>query len=249
MSFFPFFWAFYFLKRLLRENTYINLKKNFIADPSETVPSAPAQILTAGESQWWGIMATMSESVTLLLRQWQAGNNEAVEQLMPLVYDQLRVLAKRYMRNERQEHTLRPTAVVHEAYLRLTEADSPFTDRVHFFAVAATVMRHILIDWAKSHRRAKRGGGVVNVQLEENSAISQEEPETILEVDRLLERLSAFDERKAKITEMIFFGGMTYEETAAFLGISDVTVHRELKMAKAWMLNELTPHPASSVAK
>ena len=193
-------------------------------------------------------MAAMSENVTLLLRKWQTGNSEALEQLMPLVYDQLRVLAKGYMRGERQEHTLRPTAVVHEAYLRLAESNSPFSDRVHFFAVAATVMRHILIDWAKSHRRAKRGGGVVNVELEENSAVSWEDPESILEVDRLLERLAAFDERKAKITEMIFFGGMTYEETAAFLGISDVTVHRELKMAKAWMLNELTAHPVS-VAK
>jgi len=193
-------------------------------------------------------MAAMSENVTLLLRKWQTGNSEAMEELMPLVYDQLRVLAKRYMRGERQEHTLRPTAVVHEAYLRLAEANSPFSDRVHFFAVAATVMRHILIDWAKSHGRAKRGGGVVNVELEENSAVSWEDPESILEVDRLLERLAAFDERKAKITEMIFFGGMTYEETAAFLGISDVTVHRELKMAKAWMLNELTAHPVS-VAK
>ena len=155
------------------------------------------------------IMATMSEApVTLLLRQWQAGNNEAVEQLMPLVYDQLRALARRYMRSERQDHTLRPTAVVHEAFLQLVEADSPFSDRVHFFAVAATVMRHILINWARSHRREKRGGGAVKVELEESSALSWDDPETVIEVDRVLERLAAFDERKAKITEMIFFGGM-----------------------------------------
>jgi RNA polymerase sigma factor (TIGR02999 family) len=188
----------------------------------------------------------MDGAVTLLLREWQGGNEQALNQLMPLVYDQLRGLARHYMRGERQEHTLRPTAVVHEAYLRLADTDAPFSDRVHFYAVAATVMRHILLDWAKSHRRAKRGGGAINVELEENSAISWDDPESIVEIDRLLERLTAFDARKAKITEMIFFGGMTYVETAEFLGISDVTVHRELKMAKAWMFNELNPRKAQA---
>src|ERR1700679_3105368 len=109
----------------------------------------------------------MDGAVTLLLRDWRAGNEQALNELMPLVYDQLRTLARRYMRAERPDHTLRPTAVVHEAYLRLAQADSPFSDRVHFFAVAATVMRHILLDWAKSRRRDKRGGGAIQVELEE----------------------------------------------------------------------------------
>jgi RNA polymerase sigma-70 factor, ECF subfamily len=188
----------------------------------------------------------MDGAVTLLLRDWRAGNEQALDELMPLVYDQLRGLARHYMRGERPDHTLRPTAVVHEAYLRLAQADSPFSDRVHFFAVAATVMRHILLDWARSHCRDKRGGGAVHVELEEGSALSWDDPGSVIEIDRLIERLAAFDARKGKITEMIFFGGMTYEETAEFLGISDVTVHRELKMAKAWMFNELKPKASPS---
>ena len=188
----------------------------------------------------------MDEAVTLLLKNWRAGDDQALNQLMPLVYDQLRGLAKHYMRGERQDHTLRATAVVHEAYLKLAQSDLSFSDRVHFYAVAATVMRHILLDWAKSNRRAKRGGGAVKIELEEGSAVTWEDPDTIIEIDRLLERLSVFDTRKAKIAEMIFFSGMTYEETASFLGISTVTVHRELKMAKAWMFNELTPQKRST---
>ena len=183
----------------------------------------------------------MSGPITVLLHDWQDGKESALDALMPLVYDQLRLLARRYMGSERADHTLRPTAVVHEAYLRLAESEAPFTDRLHFYAVAATVMRHLLIDWAKSNRRAKRGGGALKVELDEHSAISWENPESIIEVDRLLERLTAFDQRKAKIVELIFFGGMTYDETAEFLGLSPVTVHRDLKMAKAWMFTELSP--------
>lgn len=204
------------------------------------------EVFSSWRSYFPFTMLPMDEAVTLLLKNWRAGDDQALNQLMPLVYDQLRGLAKHYMRGERQDHTLRATAVVHEAYLKLAQSDLSFSDRVHFYAVAATVMRHILLDWAKSNRRAKRGGGAVKIELEEGSAVTWEDPDTIIEIDRLLERLSVFDTRKAKIAEMIFFSGMTYEETASFLGISTVTVHRELKMAKAWMFNELTPQKRST---
>jgi RNA polymerase sigma factor (TIGR02999 family) len=180
----------------------------------------------------------MSGEVTILLRDWQAGDQRAADQLMPLVYDQLRSLASRYMHSERTDHTLRPTAVVHEAYLKLANRDNVYADRVHFFAVAAKAMRQILIDWARANRRIKRGSGVLKVELKEDSAAAFGSPENVLEVNRLLDKLTEFDERKAKVVELIFFGGMSYEETAEFLGVTAVTVHRDLKMAKAWMLHE-----------
>ncbi len=184
------------------------------------------------------ILVSMSGDVTLLLRDWQAGDQRAADQLMPLVYDQLRSLASRYMRSERPDHTLRPTAVVHEAYLKLADPDNIYADRVHFFAVAAKAMRQILLDWARSNHRVKRGSGAVKVELKEDSAVAFGSPESVLEVNRLLEQLAEFDDRKARVVEMIFFGGMSYDETAEFLGVTAVTVHRDLKMAKAWMLHE-----------
>ena len=188
----------------------------------------------------------MTGQVTTLLRDWQAGDQGAADQLIPLVYDQLRALASRYMRSERSDHTLRATAVVHEAYLKLADGEIAYVDRVHFFAVAARAMRQILLDWARSNHRVKRGSGAIKVELQEDSAISLGSPEHILEVNRLLDRLAEFDERKAKVVELIFFGGMTYEEAAEFLGVTAVTVHRDLKMAKAWMLHESqTPSAAN----
>lgn len=180
----------------------------------------------------------MSDEVTVLLRDWQAGDQHAADQLMPLVYEQLRSLAGRYMRSERSDHTLRPTAVVHEAYLKLSDPENVYADRIHFFAVAAKAMRQILLDWARANHRIKRGSGAVKVELKEDSPAAFGSPESVIEVNRLLDRLAEFDERKARVVELIFFGGMTYEETAAFLGITAVTVHRDLKMAKAWMLHE-----------
>ena len=189
---------------------------------------------------------TMAENVTGLLRAWQAGEERAADLLMPLVYEQLRTLASRYMRPERADHTLRPTAVVHEAYLKLAERDAPYADRVHFYAVAARAMRQILLDWARSSSRDKRGGGAVKVELEDHHAVDAATPNSVLEVDRLLDRLSAFDERKARVVELIFFGGMTYDDVAALLGVTAVTVHRDLKLAKAWMHSELTRQSAAA---
>lgn len=179
--------------------------------------------------------------MTCLLQQWRTGDKHALDELMPLIYGELRSLAGRVMRGERPGHTLCATAVVHEAYVRLRDASAPVSDRSHFFALAAVVMRHILLDWAKASTRGKRGGGALHETLHDDSASISADPETILEIDRLLLRLAAFDPRKVKVVEMIFFAGMTYDEAGEALDVSPVTVHRELKMAKAWMRAELTP--------
>lgn len=181
------------------------------------------------------------DEVTCLLRAWRGGDEQALEQLMPLIYAKLRGLAARYLRSEQAGHTLQPTALVHEAYLRLAKSEEQtYADRVHFYSIAARVMRYILLDWAKARHRDKRGGRAVQQTLEEHMAISSADPDTLLEINRLIERMEGFDARKVKVVEMIFFGGMTYDEVAEVLGVSAVTVHRELKMAKAWMYTELT---------
>jgi RNA polymerase sigma factor (TIGR02999 family) len=176
--------------------------------------------------------------VTQLLYEWRAGNQEALNQLMPLVYDELRRLAGHYMNSERPSHTLQPTALVNEAYIRLVEMEVSWQDRTHFFAVAARLLRRILVDHAKSHRRDKRGGGQVRVTLDEQLGALGPDAD-ILALDDAITSLSAFDERKVRIIELHFFGGLTYDEMAEALGISQATVHRELRLAKAWLHHEL----------
>jgi len=182
-----------------------------------------------------------TSEVSRLLVAWRQGDQRALDSLMPLVYDELRRLAQSQMRGERPDHTLQTTALVHEAYLRLCGADVAWEGRVHFLAVAATVMRRILVDHARSRDRAKRGGGADPVALEEALAVSPERPEAVLALDEAIQRLSALDERKARAVELHFFGGLTYEETAAALGVSAATVDRELRLAKAWLYRELRP--------
>lgn len=181
----------------------------------------------------------MPEAITGLLGRWRQGEREALDELMPLVYGQMRAMAGSMLRGERSNHTLSATAMVHELYLRLADANAPVTDRAHFQALSATILRRILLDWARGKKRGKRGGGVMHETLKEGSAALVGDAETILEINRLLDRLAEVDERKVKVMEMIFFGGMTYDEAAEVLGISPVTVHRELRMAKAWMRSEL----------
>lgn len=185
-------------------------------------------------------MPAEEQQVTRLLKEWSGGNKEALDQLMPLVYDQLRTLAARCLSAERPEHTLRATALVNEAYLRLVDADLTLNDRVHFYAVAARLLRHILVDHAKSLHRAKRGGGAPKLSLDEALVVGQAAPAGILDLDEALQRLAAHDSRKAEVVELLFFGGLTYDEAAAMLNISPATVHRELRMAKAWLHRELT---------
>jgi RNA polymerase sigma-70 factor (ECF subfamily) len=177
--------------------------------------------------------------VTRLLRELSSGDKQAFDALMPVVYDQLRKLAARCLVSERQGHTLAATALVHEAYLRLVGSDVAFEDRVHFYAVAARVMRRILVDHAKTNNRQKRGGGVDRMPLDEALVVGPETPAGILELDDALNRLAGLDARKSEVVELLFFGGMTYDETAAALQMSPATVHRELRMAKAWLHREL----------
>jgi RNA polymerase sigma factor (TIGR02999 family) len=179
-------------------------------------------------------------SITVLLNQSRGGNKAAFDALIPLVYDQLYKLASRRLSAERQGHTLRTTEIVHEAYLRLVDSDVAWNDRAHFYAISARVMRRILIDHAKSRNRGKRGGDFEKVPLDSAFELGAPSTSNLLEVDQALERLSARDARKATIIELLVFGGLTYDEAAQAVGISAATLHRELKLAKAFLKRELT---------
>ena len=178
---------------------------------------------------------------TRLLSQWRAGDPAAFERLWPIVYEELRRLASRYMRSERPDHLLQTTALVHEAYLRLV--DQPQTSgetRSHFLAVAAQVMRHVLVDYARARSRAKRGGGVAPLPLEDVVIISAERADELIAVDAALEGLMAFDLRKGRIFELRHFGGLSVEEAAQVLQVSPATVARDWRMAKAWLRRAIT---------
>jgi RNA polymerase sigma factor (TIGR02999 family) len=174
------------------------------------------------------------------LKELIGGNKQVMDQLMPLVYDQLRRLASRCLLAERPGHTLRATALVHEAYLRLAGSDGQWEDRIQFYAIAARVMRHILVDHARSHRRQKRGGGAEKVALDEAIMVGEQPSLDLVELDLALQKLAVLDKRKSEIIELLFFGGLTYDESAAALNISTTTLHRDLKMAKAWLYREMT---------
>jgi RNA polymerase sigma factor (TIGR02999 family) len=184
------------------------------------------------------------QAVTQFLKRLSGGDRAAFDHLVPLVYDQLRKLASRSMRSQPAGHTLRATALVHEAYLRLADASGDWQDRVHFYAVAARVMRNILVDHAKAGNRQKRGGGAEHIAFDEAVLIGRASAPGLAELDEALARLEMHDARKAKIIELLFFGGLTYEEAAAALGISEATVHRDLKMAKAWLHRDLSGRSA-----
>jgi len=182
----------------------------------------------------------VSAEVTVLLSELAKGNPEAESKLIPLVYDELRRMADRYMRREREDHTLQTTALVHEAYLKLVEQHSvDWQSRAHFFGIAAQVMRRVLIDHARGHVREKRGGGQRAVPLDEALVFSPERASAFLELDEALDRLAAIDARQAKIVELRFFGGLTVEEVADVLAISPKTVKRDWSVAKAWLHGEL----------
>lgn len=182
--------------------------------------------------------------VTQLLHDWRGGNQRALEKLMPIVYDTLRDLAGRYMRREAAHHTLQATVVVNEAYIKLIDADVSWADRSHFIAIAARAMRRILVDHARNKGRDKRGGDVTRVTLQDSRIYPDGAPTPnidLLELEDALEKLAQFDERKAQAVELLFFGGLTYDEIAEALGISAATVDRELRFAKAWLYNSLKP--------
>jgi RNA polymerase sigma factor (TIGR02999 family) len=178
--------------------------------------------------------------VTQLLVDWSQGDHAALKKLTPLVYEELRRLAHYYMEGQRSDHTLQTTALVNEAYLRLADQKTAtFTDRSHFFAVAAKAMRQVLVNHAKASQRKKRGGGAAKVELDEAALVAPEQPGAILELNDALERLAMLDSRKAQVVELRYFGGLKQDEIAEVLKISIVTVRRDWVFAKAWLYTEL----------
>jgi RNA polymerase sigma factor (TIGR02999 family) len=175
--------------------------------------------------------------VTRLLHEWRSGNHAALDQLIPLVYDDLRRLAGHFMRRERSEHTLQPTALVNEAYLRLTGVKVAWKDRAHFFAVFARLMRRLLVDHARAHHRVKRESQ--KIPLDEAQEVLAKLPVDLVALDQALTQFATFDPRKAEIVELHFFAGLSNEEVAGALGISRATVQRDLRLAKAWLKSQL----------
>jgi len=182
-----------------------------------------------------------SKEVTQLLIDWKQGNQAALDQLTPLVYQELRRLAQSYLRRERSDHTLQATALIHEAYVRLVDQGQPaWESRIHFFGIAAQLMRQILVDHARGHRAAKRGGGAPKLSLDEALVFSHEKSRALVDLDDALRELAGFDERKSRIVELRFFGGLSIEEIAESQNISVATVGRELRLANAWLLRAMT---------
>lgn len=189
------------------------------------------------------------EAVTRLLRAWSEGDLAARDELVPLVYDELRRRAASYLRRERRGHTLQPTALVHEAYGRLAAQHEPFQNRAQFFAMASQMMRRVLVDHARAHQARKRASGGLRVDLTEGLAVSQPRPVDLITLDRALEELAALDERQARLVELRFFGGLTAEESADALQVSLATANRDWALARAWLFRRLkqtepaTPEP------
>jgi RNA polymerase sigma factor (TIGR02999 family) len=180
------------------------------------------------------------EPVTILLRQFSAGDKQALDRLMPVVYAELQKLAASHLRNERHDHTLQPTALVHEAYARLVKQDQPdYQSRCHFMGVAAQVMRQILIDHARTRNAAKRGSGAFKVSVEDSGDIPVDRPSMLVAVDDALQELARQDAVKARLIEMRFFGGLTAEESAEATGMPVTEVRRHLRVAQAWLQREL----------
>lgn len=181
-----------------------------------------------------------SSEITRLLRAWSSGDQAALDQLMPLVYQELRKMAGRYMSRQNPDHTLQTTALIHEAYLRLVDqTQKQWNGSAHFFAVAATAMRHILVDYARSRQVAKRGGEIPVISLEEAAIVSAERAAEVVALDDALKTLAEIDPRKSKIVELRYFGGLSVEETAEVVQVSPVTVMRDWNLARAWLYREL----------
>jgi len=178
--------------------------------------------------------------ITQLLRAWSEGEQDALEKLMPVVYDELHRLAHRYMAQERSGHTLQASALVNEAYVRLADVKRmSWQNRAHFFAVSAQLMRRILVDFARRHRSSKRGGEVEAVSLDEDLVVSDERSPDLVVLDEALNALAAIDPRRSRVVELRFFGGLTVEEAALVLRVSPETVMHDWKVAKAWLMREL----------
>jgi RNA polymerase sigma factor (TIGR02999 family) len=180
------------------------------------------------------------QQVTLLLASWRAGDETAPEKLAPLVYEHLRTLASRQVSREREGHTLSPTALVHEAYLRMAGAEIPYQDRYHFYAVAARTMRRVLVDYARGANRERRGGGAPVIPLDDSIAADGGGGDDIILLNSALEELAAMDANKALATDLVYFGGLTQAEAAEAMGISEQAVYRHLRLARAWLYRRMT---------
>ena len=183
-----------------------------------------------------------AEQITQLLKDWSEGNQTALDKLMPLVYDELRRQASRFLRKERSNHTLQTTALIHEAYLKLIDQkEVQWQNRAHFFAIASTAMRRILVDYARERHREKRGGSAEKLPLDEAfQIVSKEKSMDLIALDEALTRLAKFDVRQARIVELRYFSGLSIDETAEILGVSNATVRLDWNLAKAWLKLEIT---------
>ena len=184
--------------------------------------------------------AAKPQNITQLLAEWRDGDQSALDELYPLVYDELHRLARRYMSRERKGHTLQTTALINEAYVRLVGQKVDWANRSHFFAISAQIMRRILIDHARRHAYAKRGGGAQQVSLEEAAAVTPDQSAELLRLDEALTSLAEMDPRRSQVVELRYFGGLNNEEIAGVLNVSENTVTRDWNMARAWLYQQLT---------
>src|SRR5215469_14599934 len=186
-------------------------------------------------------MQEKAEDITGLLTSWQGGDTAALDRLLPLIQRELHHIARRHLAQERKGHSMQPSSLVQEAFLRLLPGrELEWRDRAHFFAAASCVMRHVLVDHARKRKRVKRGKATVHIPIDEAVVLSPDQVEEVVAIDLALQRLAAFDERKSKVLEIRLFGGLSIEETAAALGISPNTVLRDWNFARAWLRRELS---------
>jgi RNA polymerase sigma-70 factor, ECF subfamily len=185
-------------------------------------------------------MQAQAGEITRLLAGWREGDSAALDHLLPLIRSELYRLARRHLGRERKDHTMQPSSLVQEAFVRLLPGGSGWQSRAHFFAVASQVMRHVLVDHARDRRRVKRGGAAVHIPVDAAVVLSPEQVEQIVAMDLALQRLAKSDERKSRVFEMRFFGGLSVEETAEVLGVAPNTVIRDWNFARAWLRRELS---------
>ncbi len=180
------------------------------------------------------------EHITQLLSRWQGGDADALEEAVPYLHAELKRLAAYFMTKERAGHTLQSTALVNEAYMRLVDVDLKIEDRAHFLALAAKIMRRLLVDHARTKGRQKRGAGVKPISLDESIMLSESDDPRLIDLDEALNKLESFDARLARTVELVYFGGLTTQEAADALGVSRVTLNKDMNLAKAWLYNEIT---------
>ena len=180
-----------------------------------------------------------AQEITRLLARWQQGDEQAFNEVVPYLHAELKRLAAHFMQQEQAGHTLQSTALVNEAYLRLVEVDLDLKDRAHFLSIAARIMRRILVDHARARQRHKRDGGRKPLTLDESIALSEQGDPRLMDLDEALERLARFDERLASTVELVYFGGLTTREAADLLGVSRVTLNKDMNLAKAWLMHQI----------